>query len=36
MDKNKYANTVISTRVRLARNINNLPFPRRLQGQEEI
>ena len=33
---NQYKNTVISTRIRLARNINNLPFPNRLSNQEEI
>ncbi len=34
MDKNK--EVVISTRVRFARNINGLPFPHKLTGQEEI
>ena len=33
-DKNK--DVVISTRVRFARNINGLPFPHKLSGQEEI
>ena len=28
--------TVVSTRIRLARNINGLPFPRRLNGEEKI
>ena len=27
---------VVSTRIRLARNIKKLPFPKRLSGQEEI
>ena len=31
-----FSTTVVSTRIRLARNINNLPFPNRLSGQEEI
>lgn len=31
-----YKSTVVSTRIRLARNINNLPFPNRLSGEEEI
>lgn len=33
---NIFTTTVISTRIRLARNINGLPFPRMLKGQEEI
>jgi len=33
---NIFETTVVSTRIRLARNINNLPFPRRLKGEEEI
>ena len=33
-DKNR--DVVISTRVRFARNINGLPFPHKLSGQEEI
>lgn len=35
MDKG-FDDVVVSTRVRLARNIKNLPFPKRLSGQEEI
>ncbi|MEG1646738.1 MAG: protein arginine kinase [Clostridia bacterium] len=31
----KYDDIVITTRVRLARNINELPFPHKLTGQEE-
>lgn len=32
----KYEDVVVSTRIRLARNIKNLPFPNMLSGQEEI
>ena len=31
-----FSTTVVSTRIRLARNINNLPFPNRLNGEEGI
>ena len=33
---NIFETTVVSTRVRLARNINGLPFPNRLRGEEQI
>lgn len=33
---NIFETTVVSTRVRLARNINGLPFPNRLRGEEAI
>lgn len=36
MDYAKYEDVVVSTRVRFARNINKLPFPAKLSGQEEI
>ena len=29
----KIQSTVISTRIRLARNVKNLPFPNRLSGE---
>lgn len=32
----KVDDVVVSTRIRLARNIKKLPFPKRLSGQEEI
>ncbi|MCR4875155.1 MAG: ATP--guanido phosphotransferase [Clostridia bacterium] len=33
---NIFETTVVSTRIRLARNINGLPFPNRLRGEEQI
>ncbi len=33
---NIFETTVVSTRIRLARNINGLPFPNRLKGEEKI
>ena len=36
MMDNKYSDIVISSRIRLARNIVDIPFPRKLEGQEEI
>ena len=33
---NIFETTVVSTRVRFARNINGLPFPNRLRGEEQI
>ena len=33
---NMFESTVVSTRIRLARNINGLPFPNRLNGEEKI
>lgn len=36
MSENEYADVVVSTRIRLARNIKGLPFPKKLTNQPEI